>query len=102
LTTRRVDLVSEDFALSETQLINEEVSYADQTWPRTLTWMGQEYAGRGTVPPEYHFPDPFLRQFIATNPTHILPGGPLDPMNSGSARSWRDDNISNYQLEASQ
>jgi len=102
LTTRRVDLVSEDSALSETQLINEEVNYADQTWPRTLTWMGQEYAGRGTVPPEYHFPDPFLRQFIAANPNHILPGGPLDPMNSGSARSWRDDNISNYQLEASQ
>lgn len=99
LTTRRNDLVSEDSALPEAQLINEEVNYADQIWPRDVNWMGAEFAGRGIVPPEYRFPDPFLRQFIAANPTYILPGGPL---NSGSARSWRDDNISNYQLEASQ
>ncbi len=103
LTTRRGDLVSEDAALSEAQMESEEVSYANQIWPRTVEWMGQEFAGRGgTAPPEYHFPDPFLRRFIAANPTHILPGGPLDPTNTGFARSWRDDNISNYQLEVSE
>lgn len=92
-------LVLEDSSMTEEQLQSQEVNYAEQIWPRNDTWMGPEFAGRGFGPPEYRFPDPFLRQFIAANPTHILPGGPL---NTSSARSWRDDNISNYQLEASQ
>lgn len=95
-------LVLEDSAMNEAQLQSQEVNYADQIWPRDVNWMGAEFAGRGFGPPDYRFPDPFLRQFVAANPNHILPGGPLDPLNSGSARGWRDDNISNYQLEASQ
>jgi hypothetical protein len=95
-------LVLEDSAMNEAQLQSQEVNYADQIWPRDVNWMGAEFAGRGFGPPDYKFPDPFLRQFVAANPNHILPGGPLDPMNTGSARSWRDDNISNYQLEASE
>lgn len=98
---RRSNLVDEDNALSEAALVDEEVNYAThvtQTWPIEANWMGPEISGRtGT----YRFPDPYLRHYVEArgNSPFILPGGNLG---GDRARSYRADNISNYQLEATQ
>ncbi len=95
---RQSNTTDEDRDLSETQIIAEEVNYATQTWPVTMQWMGAEIGGRNTTIP-YYFPDPFLRQYIASSGGALLPGAGLL---STSAQSYRADNISNFQLEATE
>lgn len=92
---RRSNLVDEDNALSEAEIVNEEISYATQTWRRA--WMGAE-AGARSEP--YYFPDPYLRRFVIdVGGAFLLPGQNLQ---DAAARSYRADNISNYLLEATQ
>lgn len=75
----------------------EEVNYATQTWPVNATWMGAEAAGRSG---SYGYPDPFLRREIAgAGGTYLLPGQALL---GTAANSYRADNISNFQLEATE
>lgn len=95
---RHSELFAEDTALTESALINEEVNYATQTWPRNETWMGPEARGRlGSAIP---YPDPFLRQFVENaGENFLLPGQGL---RGPTANSYRADNISSYQLEATQ
>ncbi len=88
-------------------------------WPINTANMGDEAAGRGTG--TYLFIDPYLRQFIRQNdPTIVnrsagaaayttsrrLPGEDLDPMDDHDSTAIRDtrrdDNITNYDLQAAE
>jgi|GEM_PF-1456874 len=92
------ELFAEDTALAEAVLIDEEVNYAAQTWPRNATWMGPEERGR--LGSQIAYPDPYLRQFVeAASDNFLLPGQGL---RGTPANSFRADNISSYQLEATQ
>lgn len=91
---RQVNTTDEDNVLIAAGAA-EEVNYATQTWPLAL--MGPEAAGRSG---SYGYPDPFLRQFIAgASGTYLLPGQALL---GSAANSYRADNISNFQLEATE
>ncbi len=95
---RQSNTSDEDRDLSEAQIVAEEVNYATQVWPVSLQWMGAEMGGRNTNIP-YYFPDPFLRQYIASSGGALLPGAGLG---GTRAQSYRADNISNFQLEATE
>ncbi|TWU33754.1 type II secretion system protein [Novipirellula artificiosorum] len=70
-------------------------------WPADTDHMGIEVGGRSA---SIAYPDPYLRQFIANNLdsgifTGKLPGQNLD---GATEQENRADNVSNYQLQASQ
>jgi len=98
-STRSSDFITEEVDFSNASAIAEETNYATQTWPVTDPWMGDERLGR-VSPPPYFFPDPFLRQFIvASSGSFLLPGGTLA---GPTASAFRDDNISNLELEVTE
>lgn len=99
-TPRTVSFSQEEGALTQAERTNQEEDYSTRVWPVDATWMGPEWQGRSTTLP-YGYPDPFLRRYInaAGDGNYRLPGQALD---GTTASSYRADNISNFQLEATE